>query len=344
MAIKVAINGFGRIGRQVFKAIWENYRDKLEIVAINDLAPPEMNAILLRHDSTYGKFDVDVKVEGDKMTVDGHEVRVLQEKEPSSLPWGELGVDIVIEATGVFRDAEKAKAHIDPAGAKKVIITAPAKNEDITVVLGVNHDQYDPQNHHIVSNASCTTNSLAPVAKVLHEEFGIVKGLMTTVHAYTNDQRLLDMFHKSDPRRARAAAFNIVPTSTGAAKAIHLVIPELKGKMHGIALRVPVPTVSVTDLVVVTEKSVTQEGVLEAFRKWQKKWEDEGLKILRVEDEPLVSSDFIGEEYSTVVDAENVMVIGENMVKVLAWYDNEWAYSLRTADLAAYMADKGIPS
>ena len=345
MAVRVAINGFGRIGRQVFKAIWENYRDKLEIVAVNDLAPPEMNALLLRHDSTYRKFDVDVKVEGERMTVDGHEVRIFQEADPGKLPWKDLGVDLVIESTGVFTDATKAKSHIDPAGAKKVIITAPAKNEDITVVLGVNHEQYDPEKHHIVSNASCTTNSLAPVSKVLHEEFGIVKGLMTTVHAYTNDQRLLDMFHKKDPRRARAAAFNIVPTTTGAAKAIHLVIPELKGKMHGIALRVPVPTVSVTDLVVITEKSpVTKEEVLEAFRKWQRKWEEQGLRILRVEDEPLVSSDFIGEEYSTVVDADNVMVIGDNMVKVLAWYDNEWAYSLRTADLAAYMADKGIPA
>lgn len=345
MAVRVAINGFGRIGRQVFKAIWENYHDKLEVVAVNDLASPEMNALLLRRDTTYGKFDVDVKVEGDRMIVDGHEVRVLQEKAPANLPWKELEVDIVVEATGVFRTAEKAKAHIDPAGAKKVIITAPAKDEDITVVLGVNHEKYDPEKHHIISNASCTTNSLAPVSKVLQEEFGIVKGFMTTIHAYTNDQRLLDMFHKDDPRRARAAASNIVPTSTGAAKAIYLVIPELKGKMHGIALRVPVLTVSVTDLVVLTEKSpITREEVLEAFRKWQRNWEGQGLKILRVEDEPLVSSDFIGEEYSTVVDAENVMVMGDNMVKVLAWYDNEWSYSLRTADLAAYMVDKGIPA
>ncbi len=342
MPVRVGINGFGRIGRQVFKAIWEKYRDKLEVVAINDLAPPEMNAYLLRHDSNYGKFDVDVKLEDGRMVVDGHEVKICQEADPGKLPWKDLGVDLVIESTGVFTDATKAKAHIDPAGAKKVIITAPAKNEDITVVLGVNHEQYDPEKHHIVSNASCTTNSLAPVAKVLHEEFGIVKGLMTTIHSYTNDQRLLDMFHKKDFRRARAAALNIVPTTTGAAKAIHLVIPELKGKMHGIAMRVPTPTVSVTDLVVQVEKNTTAEEVVEAFRKWQKKWEEQGLKILRVEDEPLVSSDFVGEEYSTVVDADNVMVIGDNLVKVLAWYDNEWAYSVRTADLAVYMADKGI--
>jgi len=338
---KVGINGFGRIGRQVFKAIWEGYRDKLEVAAINDLASPEMNAHLLRHDSTYREFDVELRVENDRMIVNGHEERVYSEEEPGELPWGELGVEIVIEATGAFREAAKAGAHL-AAGARKVIITAPAKDPDITIVVGVNHEKYNPEEHHIVSTASCTTNSLAPVAKVLHKEFEIVKGFMTTVHAYTNDQRLLDMFHKRDFRRARSAALNIVPTTTGAARAIHLVIPELEDKMHGIALRVPVPTVSVTDLVVLTEKDVTQEGVLEAFRRWQKRWEDEGLKILRVEEEPLVSSDFIGEEYSTVVDAENVMVMGDNLVKVLAWYDNEWAYSLRVAEFAAYMVDRGI--
>lgn len=342
MSVRVGINGFGRIGRQIFKAIWERYRDKFEIVAVNDLGLPEMNAHLLKHDSTYGEFDADIQVEGDRLSIDGHhEVRAFVGKEPAELPWKDLKVELVIESTGAFTDAAKARAHI-AAGARKVVITAPAKNEDITVVVGVNHEKYDPEKHHLVSTASCTTNSLAPLAKVLQEEFGIQKGLMTTVHAYTNDQRLLDMFHKRDFRRARSAALNIVPTTTGAAKALHLVIPKLKDKMHGIALRVPVPTVSVTDLVVLTEKDLTRGGVLKAFKRWQKRWEDEGHKILRVEEEPLVSSDFIGEEYSTVVDAENVMVIGDNLVKVLAWYDNEWAYSLRVAEFAAYMVDRGI--
>ncbi|HDN80374.1 MAG: type I glyceraldehyde-3-phosphate dehydrogenase [Chloroflexi bacterium] len=336
--IKVAINGFGRIGRQVFKAIWEHYRDSFEVVAINDLADANMNAHLLKYDSNYGRFDVDIRVEGDRMLVDGHEVKVLSEPDPAKLPWGELGVDIVVESTGVFRDAAKAKAHIDPAGAKKVIITAPAKNEDITVVMGVNHEEYDPEKHHIISNASCTTNCLAPAAYVLFKEFGITKGLMTTVHSYTNDQRILDLVHKKDYRRARAAAMNIIPTTTGAAKAIHLVIPQLKGKMHGIALRVPTPTVSIVDLVVVTEKEATAEEVNEAYKRWQKKWEEQGLKVLRVEEDPLVSMDFKGDEYSSIIDAENTLVMGGNLVKVLAWYDNEWAYSVRVADLAHYMA------
>ena len=272
------------------------------------------------------------------MLVDGHEIKVFSQPDPAKLPWGELGVDIVVESTGVFRDATKAKAHIDPAGAKKVIITAPAKNEDITVVMGVNHEDYDPEKHHIISNASCTTNCLAPAAYVLFKEFGIVKGLMTTVHSYTNDQRILDLVHKKDFRRARAAALNIIPTTTGAAKAIHLVIPELKGKMHGIALRVPTPTVSIVDLVVVTEKETTPEEVNAAYKRWQAKWESEGLKVLRVEEAPLVSMDFKGDEYSAIVDAENTLVMGGNLVKVLAWYDNEWAYSVRVADLASYMA------
>jgi len=336
--IKVAINGFGRIGRQVFKAMWENYRDAFEVIAINDLADAKMNAHLLKYDSNYGRFDVDIKVENDRLLVDGHEIKVFSQPDPAKLPWGELGVDIVIESTGVFRDATKAKAHIDPAGAKKVIITAPAKNEDITVVMGVNHEEYDPEKHHIVSNASCTTNCLAPAAYILFKEFGIVKGLMTTVHSYTNDQRILDLVHKKDLRRARAAALNIIPTSTGAAQAIHLVIPELKGKMHGIALRVPTPTVSIIDLVVVTEKETTPEEVNEAYKRWQAKWESEGLKVLRVEEEPLVSMDFKGDEYSAIVDAENTLVMDGNLVKVLAWYDNEWAYSVRVADLASYMA------
>ncbi|MCS7286213.1 MAG: type I glyceraldehyde-3-phosphate dehydrogenase [Anaerolineae bacterium] len=335
--IKVAINGFGRIGRQVFKAMWENYPQVFEVVAVNDLTDAKVNAHLLKYDSNYGRFRADIKAEGDSITVDGHVIKVFSEANPANLPWGKLGVDIVIESTGVFTDADKAKAHISPAGAKKVIITAPAKGEDITIVMGVNHDKYDPDKHHIVSNASCTTNALAPAAYVLLKEFGIQKGLMTTAHSYTNDQRILDLTHR-DLRRARAAALNIIPTSTGAAKAIHLVIPELKGKMHGIALRVPTPTVSVIDLVVVTDKETTAEEVNEAYKRWQKKWEDQGFKVLRVEEEPLVSLDFKGDEYSTIIDAENTMVMGGNLVKVLAWYDNEWTYSLRVADLANYMA------
>ncbi len=335
--VKVAINGFGRIGRQVFKAMWENYRDTFEVVAVNDLADAKVNAHLLKYDSNYGRFRADIRAESDKIIVDGHAIKVFSVADPSKLPWGELGIDIVIESTGVFTDAANAKAHINPAGAKKVIITAPAKNEDITIVMGVNHDKYDPDKHHIVSNASCTTNALAPAAYVLLKEFGIQKGLMTTTHSYTNDQRILDLTHR-DLRRARAAALNIIPTSTGAAKAIHLVIPELKGKMHGIALRVPTPTVSVIDLVVLTEKETSADEVNEAYKRWQKKWEGQGLKVLRVEEEPLVSLDFKGDEYSSIIDAENTMVMGGNLVKVLAWYDNEWTYSLRVADLANYMA------
>lgn len=335
--IKVAINGFGRIGRQVFKAMWENYPNTFEVVAVNDLTDAKVNAHLLKYDSNYGRFRADIRAESDRIVVDGHEIKVYAEANPANLPWGKLGVDIVIESTGVFTDAEKARAHLDPAGAKKVIITAPAKNEDITIVMGVNHDKYDPNKHHIISNASCTTNALAPAAYVLLKEFGIQKGLMTTAHSYTNDQRILDLTHR-DLRRARAAALNIIPTSTGAAKALHLVIPELKGKMHGIALRVPTPTVSVIDLVVLTEKDTTAEEVNETYKRWQKKWEEQGLKVLRVEDEPLVSLDFKGDEYSSIIDAENTIVMGGNLVKVLAWYDNEWTYSLRVADLANHMA------
>ncbi len=339
--MRVAINGFGRVGRQVFKAIWERYRDTLEVVAINDLASPQMNAYLLKHDSIYGRFKADVQATDEKLYIDGSEIQNFVRQSLAELPWEELEVDLVIESTGAFTAADQAKQHL-AAGAKKVLITAPATGEDITVVVGVNHTQYDPKKHRVVSMASCTTNSLAPLVQVLLKEFGIQKGLMTTVHAYTNDQRLLDLFHKEDFRRARSAGLNIISTKTGAAKALHHVIPELKGKMHGIALRVPVPTVSVTDLVVLTERATTKEAVLEAFKKWQNMWEDQGLKILRVEEEPLVSSDYVGEEYSTVVDAENVLIIGDNLVKVLAWYDNEWAYSLRVAEFSAYMAEQGI--
>lgn len=341
MAIRVGLNGFGRIGRQVFKAIWERYRDRLEVVAINDLAKPEMDAYLLRHDSTYGKFDVDIKkIADDRLGIDGREVWAFVGKKPAELPWKDLKVDLVIESTGKFTDATKARDHIT-AGARKVIITAPAKNEDITIVVGINHEEYDPKKHRIVSTASCTTNCLAPVAEVLDKEFGIEKGFMTTVHSYTNDQRILDLNHEEEIRRARAAAINIIPTRTGAAKAIHKVIDKLEGKMHGIALRVPTPTVSALDLVIVTRERTGREEVLAAFKKWQKKWEEKGLKILRLEEKPLVSSDFIGEEYSAVVDEEYVMVIDGNLVKVLAWYDNEWGYSLRVAECAAYMADRG---
>jgi glyceraldehyde 3-phosphate dehydrogenase len=330
--MKIGINGFGRIGRQVFKAIWEKYKG-LEVVAINDLTDPLTNAHLLKYDSNYGRFEAKIKANEDSIQINGHEVKVFAQKEPSKIPWGELGVEIVIEATGVFRD-ERAREHLT-SGAKKVIITAPAKGEDLTVVLGVNEEKYDPKLHHIISNASCTTNCLAPVAKVLNEEFGIEEGFMTTVHAYTNDQRILDVFHK-DLRRARAAALNIIPTTTGAAKAIYLVIPELKGKMHGIALRVPTSTVSLIDLVISIKKDADASDVNEAFRSWA---QNKMKGILRVEEEPLVSLDFRGEEASAVVDAPSTQVIG-SLVKVMAWYDNEWGYACRTADLTNYIAER----
>jgi len=338
MAVRVAINGFGRIGRQVLKALLERHPQTLEVVAINDLTDAETNAHLFKYDSNYGRYPGTVEVQGDKFLVDGHEIQVLAKPvEPKELPWRDLGVNLVIEATGVFRD-ERARGHLD-AGANKVIITAPGKGgEDLTVVMGVNHETYDPHRHHVISNASCTTNCLAPVAYVLHKEFGLEQGLMTTVHAYTNDQRILDLAHK-DPRRARAAALSIIPTTTGAAKAVGLVLPELKGRLTGMALRVPVSTVSITDLSALLQRPVTVEDVNKAFQQYA---EGELKGILTVCDEPLVSIDFKGDPHSAIVDAPSTLVMGERFVKVFAWYDNEWGYSCRTADLAAYIAQKSF--
>jgi glyceraldehyde 3-phosphate dehydrogenase len=337
MATRVGINGFGRIGRLTLRAIHQNQRDKLEVAAVNDLTDTKTNAHLLKWDSTYGRYPGEVKASEDSIIVDGQDVKVLSERDPAKIPWQDYGVDIVIESTGLFTDATQAAAHRQ-GGAKKVLISAPAKNEDITVVIGVNEDQYDPDRHHIISNASCTTNCIAPVVKVLHQSFGISKGLMTTIHAYTNDQRILDMYHK-DLRRARAAAVNIVPTTTGAAKAVTMVIPELAGRLHGLAFRVPVPTVSVVDFVAEMEKEVTAEQVNHTFRAAA---EGPLSGIIEYCQEPLVSMDFKGNPASSIFDALSTMVIGGNMVKVLAWYDNEWGYSCRLADLASYVADKGL--
>lgn len=332
MAVRVGINGFGRIGRQVLKAILEGYDDELEVVAVNDLTTPSTLAHLFAWDSTYGRWDGEVTATEDSIVVDGREIRVFAEREPGKIPWRELEVELVIESTGLFTDAAKARAHLE-AGAQKVIISAPAKGEDITIVLGVNEDAYDPTRHHIVSNASCTTNCLAPVAKVLHEHFGIVRGLMTTVHAYTNDQQLLDAPHR-DLRRARAAAMNIVPTTTGAARAVALVLPELKGKFDGFAMRVPVATVSVIDFVVELSRQATAEEINAAFREAA---ENELNGILGYTEEPLVSSDFRGDSRSAIVDGLSTMVLDGTLAKVVAWYDNEWGYSCRVADLAYYM-------
>jgi glyceraldehyde 3-phosphate dehydrogenase len=334
--IRIGINGFGRIGRQVLKAILVKYPDELQVVAVNDLMDATTNAHLFKYDSNYGRFDGEVQVADGAIMIDGNQIKVFAERDPASLPWGELGVSIVIEATGVFRSGPKAMPHIN-AGAKKVIITAPAKpsdSVDLTIVLGVNTDAYDPIKHHIVSNASCTTNGLAPAAKVLYENFGIVNGLMTTIHAYTNDQRILDLAH-SDLRRARAAALNMIPTSTGAAKAVALVIPELKGKFDGMAIRVPTPTVSIIDLVVNLEKSATVSEVNQALKAAA---EGPLQGILGYSDEPLVSMDFKGDSRSGIVDGLSTAMIGETMLKVLVWYDNEWGYSVRCADVAALMA------
>ncbi len=337
MVTKIGINGFGRIGRLTLKAINQYYSGKLEVAAVNDLTDTKTNAHLLKWDSTYGRYPGKVEATADSIIVDGKKVKVLAERDPSNIPWGDYGADIVIESTGLFRDATKATAHLQ-SGAKKVLISAPGKNEDITIVLGVNEDQYDPKRHNIISNASCTTNCIAPVVKVLHQSFGISKGLMNTIHAYTNDQRLLDMYHK-DLRRARAAAMNIIPTTTGAAKAVAQVIPELKGKLHGLSLRVPTVTVSVVDFVADLNKEVTVEQVNQAFRAAA---EGPLNGILEYCEEELVSIDFKGNPASSIFDAPNTMVIGGNMVKVLAWYDNEWGYSCRLADLAAYVVSKGL--
>jgi glyceraldehyde 3-phosphate dehydrogenase len=337
MTTKIGINGFGRVGRLSLRAVNQYHKGKLEVAAINDLTDTKTNAHLLKWDSTYGPYSGEVKAADDRITVDGKQVEVLAERDPANIHWRDYGIDIVIESTGLFTDATKAAAHLK-GGAKKVIISAPARNEDITVVLGVNEDQYQPDKHKIISNASCTTNCIAPVVKVLHQSFGLNKGLMTTIHAYTNDQRLLDMYHR-DLRRARAAALNIVPTTTGAARAVTQVIPELKGRLHGLAFRVPVATVSVVDLVADLEKEVTAEQVNQAF---EEAAAGNLSGILEYCQEELVSMDFKGNPASSIVDAPSTMVIADNMVKVLSWYDNEWGYSCRLADLAAYIAGKGI--
>ncbi len=337
MTVKVGINGFGRIGRQVLKAILERYPDTLEVVAINDLFPPETNAHLFKYDSNYGTFPGQVQVVDGDLLVDGHRIRVFAERDPGKLPWAELGVDIVVESTGVFRDASKDPgpwSHIRQGGAKKVIISAPAKGEDLTLVLGVNDAMYDPARHHVVSNASCTTNCLAPAAKVIHDRFRIVRGLMTTIHSYTNDQRILDLAHK-DMRRARAAALNIIPTTTGAAKAVAKVIPDLAGKFDGMAVRVPTPTVSLVDFVAQVETPTTVEEVNAAFRAAA---EGPLQGILGYSEEPLVSMDYKGDPRSSIVDALSTRVMDGTLIKVITWYDNEWGYSCRTADLAAKMA------
>jgi glyceraldehyde 3-phosphate dehydrogenase len=337
MAARVAINGFGRIGRLVLRSILQRYKKELAVVAVNDMADLHTNAHLFRYDSTYGIYPGTVEAGEGMIRIDGNNIAVHNQKDPARLPWKQLGVDIVIESTGVFTDGAQVKAHLD-AGAKKAIITAPATDEDITLVLGVNDSQYNPRQHHIVSNASCTTNCLAPVAKVLHDSFGIERGLMTTVHAYTNDQRILDLMHK-DLRRARAAATNIVPTSTGAAKAIGLVMPELKGKLHGLSLRVPTPTVSVVDLVVTLKKAASADNINKAL---QNAASAKMAGYLAYSDEPLVSSDFRGNPASSIVDGSSTVVLEDKMAKVLSWYDNEWGYSCRVADLAILMAQQGL--
>lgn len=335
MGLRVGINGFGRIGRPVFKIAQEKFGKDAEIVLINDLTDPKTLAHLLKYDSSYGIYAGDVKAKEHSIVVNGKEIQICAETKPENIKWGEYGVDVVLESTGRFTSKETAMAHV-AGGAKKVVISAPAKNEDITIVMGVNEDKYDPEKHIIISNASCTTNCLAPVAKVLNENFGIVKGLMNTIHSYTNDQRILDQPH-SDLRRSRAAALSIIPTTTGAAKAVALVLPELKGKLTGLSMRVPTPSVSVVDLVVDLEKNVTVEEVNAALRKAA---ENELKGILEYCEEPLVSIDFKGNPHSSILDSLSTMVIQDNMVKVISWYDNEWGYSNRIVDLIKYMANK----
>jgi len=335
MTTRIGINGFGRIGRQVVKVIRAEYPDELDIVAFNDLGDLPTMAHLFKYDSTYGKYHGTVEIEKDGLRVDGDHILALSVRDPEALPWGELGVELVIESTGIFTSYEKSSKHL-AAGAKKVIISAPSKDPDVTIVLGVNEGMYKPAEHHIVSNASCTTNCLAPAAKVVQDEFGIEKALMTTIHSYTNDQRILDLPHE-DLRRARAAALNIIPTTTGAARAISRVIPELKGKFDGFAMRVPTATVSVVDFVATLEREASTEQLHQAFRA-ASIGPMEG--ILGFSEEPLVSSDFKMDPRSSIVDAQFTMVLGGNMAKVVAWYDNEWGYSTRTADLAALMARK----
>jgi len=334
MAIRVGINGFGRIGRQVLKAMREYYGDQIDIVAFNDLGDLQTMAHLLKYDSNYGRFPGHIEVKSDSLVVDGDEIKAIAQRDPAAIPWGDLGVDIVIESTGIFTDRDAAAKHIT-SGAKKVIISAPAKNEDITICLGVNEEKYDPTNHHVVSNASCTTNCLAPAAKVVNDKFTIIKAFMTTIHSYTNDQQILDLPHK-DLRRARAAALNIIPTTTGAAKAVSLVVPELKGKFDGLAVRVPTPTVSLVDFVATVEKETTKEELIAAF---EEAANGRMKGILGVSHEPLVSMDYKGDPRSSIIDALSTDAAG-NLVKVIAWYDNEWGYSVRVADLTKFMGDK----
>jgi len=336
VAVRIGINGFGSIGKRFFRIA--RSRPGVEVIAVNDITDAGTLAHLLKYDSNYGTLDADVSHTASSIVVDGKEIKVLAERDPSALPWGKLGVDVVVESTGRFVDKEKASLHINPAGAKRVIISAPGKNEDITIVMGVNHSKYDPANHRVISNASCTTNCLAPVAKVLNDKFQIEKGLMTTVHAYTNDQQVLDLPHK-DLRRARAAAMSIIPTTTGAARAVALVLPELKGKLNGFALRVPVPVVSIVDLVCKVSREVTAEEVNAALKAAA---DGEMKGILGYSDEPLVSNDYKGTHYSSVVDALSTMVNGGDLVKVVAWYDNEWGYCERLVDLAEYVTSRGL--
>jgi len=337
MKTKVAINGFGRIGRNAFKAAQEKNVD-FEIVAINDLTTPATLAHLLKYDSCFGKFDGTVTSKEGAIIVNGKEIKIIAERDPANLPWKEMGVDVVIESTGLFTKKEGAEKHIK-AGAKKVIISAPANDEDITIVMGVNEDQYKPSEHHIISNASCTTNCLAPFAKVIDQEFGIKRGLMTTIHAYTNDQQILDLPH-SDLRRARAAAVSMIPTSTGAAKAVSLVLPQLKGKLNGMAMRVPTPAVSVVDIVFELKNKTTKDEVNAALKKASER--DDLKAFLGYCEEPLVSVDFKGDARSSIIDAQSTMMIEDDMVKILSWYDNEWGYSNRVVDLISYIIEKGL--
>ena len=339
MATRIGINGFGRIGRQVLRAAMERHPDVLDVVAVNDLADTKTNAHLFKYDSNYGPYPDGVEATEDSIVIDGTPVKVLAEREPSELPWGDLGVEIVVESTGFFTDAAKAAGHLD-GGAKKVIISAPAKGEDATLVLGVNEDTYDPQRHNVVSNASCTTNCIATMVKVLNDSFEVERGLMTTIHAYTGEQNLLDKVHHSgDLRRARSAATNIVPTTTGAAKAVGVVLPQLNGKIHGMAFRVPTPTGSVTDFVANLKKIATVDEINSAY---QEASQNSLAGILEYSDEPLVSSDFIRNPHSCIIDGMSTMSMGGNLVKVVGWYDNEWGYSCRTADLAAFLVEKGL--
>ena len=339
MVTRVGINGFGRIGRLFLRAALERHPDKLDVVAVNDLTDTETNAHLFKYDSNYGPYAGDVHATEDSIVVDGKPVKVLAERDPSELPWGDLSVDIVVESTGFFTDAGKAAGHLE-GGAKKVIISAPAKGEDATLVLGVNEDTYDPERHNVISNASCTTNCVATMTKVIHDAFGVERGLMTTIHSYTGEQNILDKVHHSgDLRRARAAATNIVPTTTGAARAVGVVLPELNGKIHGMAFRVPTSTGSVTDLVVNLKKSATVNEINEAY---QAASQNSLSGILDYTDLPLVSSDFTRNPHSCIIDGLSTMSMGGNLVKVIGWYDNEWGYSCRTADLAAFLADRGL--